>query len=162
MKAKVTRQILLFPLQDIIQHIHDVNDDHYEIQVQLYTLLFTCMKDQRLWENGFVAAQEALRLIPKEYARKLWRGIILFVRKMNRSVSLGMFAKENDQTLQAEVYALAARSGVDVEEQRVSWEKAIQAASGNVMQKAEYMIEFAQWIHANNRPVAEAERRLEV
>lgn len=53
--------MLLFPLQDIIQHLHDVNDQHFDLQVQLYSLLFSAMKDQRLWENGYVAAQEALR-----------------------------------------------------------------------------------------------------
>ena len=51
----------MFPLQDIIQHLHDAGDKHYDLQVQLYSLLFTCLKDQRLWDIGFSAAQEALR-----------------------------------------------------------------------------------------------------
>ena len=99
-------------------------------------------------------------MIPKEYNKQLWRGIILFVRKMNKTVSLGMFAKEKDDKLQSEVYALAARSGTNTEEQKISYQKAVETSAKYPLLRTEYLIEFAQWIFTNNQKIQDAEKYL--
>eukprot|EP01105_Mastigella_eilhardi_P028114 TRINITY_DN9044_c0_g1_i1.p1 TRINITY_DN9044_c0_g1~~TRINITY_DN9044_c0_g1_i1.p1 ORF type:complete len:2488 (+),score=602.33 TRINITY_DN9044_c0_g1_i1:1025-7465(+) len=154
---RISRKILVGPIQTVLRACKRVKDTNYVMHVQLYRLMFDCMIDQRMFKEGLDTVEEALQCIPREYHSQLWEAKIIFLSGVEScKVSPATFTiKQNDSLLQAQVYTLLAQSSVNTQDQYNWYDRATKCLEGHPVHKAEVLLEFAGWCYCHNLPIAQ-------
>lgn len=166
MHSAVTRQILIRPLETIVDNLPRASamsdESDVEFQVSLFKLLFDCLNDHGRWKDGMRVVNKAFTQLPQEHHKALWEARIAFVSKVGRDVAGDMFkVKEYDVRTQARVWATVARSSSSKFEQLSAYHSAIAILDDYPVNCAEYMIEYGEWLYCNDFPIEDAEDQLQ-
>ena len=104
------------------------------------------------WTNALKMVMEAFDNVSVEFQKPLWQWRVIAMSKKGKSVLDGLQKlKENDPKLQAQVYAILARSSSDVRQQLEAYMKAVEILDGN-MERIEYMLECSQFMATSGLP----------
>eukprot|EP00002_Diphylleia_rotans_P029704 TRINITY_DN6063_c0_g1_i1.p1 TRINITY_DN6063_c0_g1~~TRINITY_DN6063_c0_g1_i1.p1 ORF type:complete len:2440 (+),score=492.40 TRINITY_DN6063_c0_g1_i1:241-7560(+) len=165
MMSPVTRQLLLKPLQIIVENLPPPvgeESESLEFRVSLYKLLFECYSDQGMWKEGVNLVARAFQSLPQEHHKALWEAKISFLAKVGKDVAGEMFKiKEYNAQTQARVWVTVARASPNRFDQLSAYQKAIQLLGSHPMSKVDYMIEFGEWLYCNNFPIQDAQDQLQ-
>ncbi|GBG31291.1 Cilia- and flagella-associated protein 46 [Hondaea fermentalgiana] len=146
-----TRSILFEPLRAMLQCLAAVSEkSEMALRVSMYAALFECFKDTKDWKGGLKAVDEAFRIVPQSLQKRLWAARVIFNSKLNKDVAAGLHKmKEGNKSLQAKAWMTLATSSANQEDQLQAHVQALSLLEGSY-ERVEYLIEFAEWLHANH------------
>ena len=79
--------------------------------MRLYKLLFECITDAELWQEGLKYTQQAFQFIPSEHQKTLFSSRIVFLGKLGKDTAAEiMRVKESGPIVHAKAIVTLARS----------------------------------------------------
>ena len=131
--------------------------------MQLFVLLFECLADAQRWMDGLKRVNLSFPHVPKSLQRPLWQWKVVFMSKLGRSALDGMAKmKESDPVMQARVWSALGHASTDKRQQLMSHTKALEMLEKDGRpERAEFLVEFAEWCLSVSLPRLDAENALE-
>ena len=150
---KTTRRTIAELIESILNELELVKEStDYDLRVSLYEILFNCCADTNDWTRGSKVVAEAFQRVPVSHQKSLWEAKVIFDSKLGKDVAAGLHRmKSNDRSVQARAWITLARSSLNADEQRSTFDAAKAALKGSFLQ-VDVLIEFAEWLYANNEP----------
>jgi len=120
MQSEVTRKLLKQPCTSFLKFLqplaltNDSDIDDIELRLRLYKLLFECITDAELWQEGLKYTQQAFQFIPSEHQKTLFSSRIVFLGKLGKDTAAEiMRVKESGPIVHAKAIVTLARSTND-------------------------------------------------
>ncbi|KAK7109057.1 hypothetical protein V1264_013170 [Littorina saxatilis] len=127
------------------------------LRAAMYGVLFQSYADEGEWELALQAMDQAITDMPRTKHRLLvFKHRVMVKAKLGRSVhsDIQKFKDESEDYV-AHMWRRVALSSKELSEQLSSYQNAIEALNSpsNEFQKVEYLLEFGQWLYANEFPL---------
>jgi hypothetical protein len=117
MQSEVTRKLLKQPCTSFLKFLQPIvltnesDIDDIELRLRLYKLLFECITDAELWQEGLKFTQQAFQFVPSEHQKTLFSSRIVFLGKLGKDTAAEiMRVKESGPIIHAKAIATLARS----------------------------------------------------
>lgn len=117
MQSDVTRKLLKQPCTSFLKFLQPIvltnesDIDDIELRLRLYKLLFECITDAELWQEGLKYTQQAFQFIPSEHQKTLFSSRIVFLGKLGKDTAAEiMRVKESGPIVHAKAIVTLARS----------------------------------------------------
>ena len=117
MQSEVTRKLLKQPCTSFLKFLQPIlltnesDIDDIELRLRLYKLLFECITDAELWQEGLKYTQQAFQFIPSEHQKTLFSSRIVFLGKLGKDTAAEiMRVKESGPVIHAKAIVTLARS----------------------------------------------------
>jgi hypothetical protein len=117
MQSEVTRKLLKQPCTSFLKFLQPIvltnesDIDDIELRLRLYKLLFECITDAELWQEGLKYTQQAFQFIPSEHQKTLFSSRIVFLGKLGKDTAAEiMRVKESGPIVHAKAIVTLARS----------------------------------------------------
>jgi hypothetical protein len=117
MQSEVTRKLLKQPCASFLKFLQPIaltnesDIDDIELRLRLYKLLFECITDAELWQEGLKYTQQAFQFIPSEHQKTLFSSRIVFLGKLGKDTAAEiMRVKESGPIVHAKAIVTLARS----------------------------------------------------
>ncbi|CAK8992782.1 Cilia- and flagella-associated protein 46 (Tetratricopeptide repeat protein 40) [Durusdinium trenchii] len=151
MGSAATRAILHKPMLSMVKFLATSGEKtDVALRVNMYASLFECFKDEQDWSGGLACVEHAFRFVPLELQKRLWEARVIFSSKLNKDVAAGLHKmKEGTNALQAKAWATLARASSSASDQMHAYVQALELVKES-FEQVEYLIEFAEWLHANH------------
>ena len=159
MASASARQVLVKPLEAILEAARATKVRDYKFLQSAYLLLFDCLADVSAWEQGAKQVDAAFKVLPSNEHKPLWEYKVMFLSSVGNSVDEDIdIISEYEPEMQAKIWAvLAAQATVPFDAIRAH-RKAIDVLKNKPSVRVEYMADFAEWLHTSSgQPASDAE-----
>ncbi|KAK7482059.1 hypothetical protein BaRGS_00026751 [Batillaria attramentaria] len=135
------------------------------LRASMYGVLFQSYADQGEWELALEAMDQAVTDMPRTKHRLLiFKHRVMVKAKLGRSVHMDIAKfKDESEDYVAHMWRRVALSSKELCEQLSSYQNAIESlnSASNEFQKVEYLLEFGQWLYANEFPLQDVLDQIE-
>lgn len=122
-----------------------LRQQYYLAMVQGFAMVFD-------WVGCLKMVMEAFEHVPSHLQKPLWRWRVVAMSKRGKNVLDGLQKlKENNTSLQAQVFGVLARSSTSPKQQLESYVKAIEVLSAD-LERVDYMLECSQFMASAGLP----------
>lgn len=132
------------------------------LRQQLYMSMIEGFANVFDWDNAMKMVLEAFQFVSSDFQKPLWIWRVIAMSKKGKNVLDGLQKlKENDPSLQAQVYAILARSSNNAKLQLESYMKIIDILQDS-MERVDYLLEIAQWMASTGLPKMDVNEMIEL
>ncbi|KAK9813259.1 hypothetical protein WJX72_011566 [[Myrmecia] bisecta] len=147
MPAAATRKLVAKAVEAVVGNLNGAAAKDMPFQVAINCLLYECLADEAQWDTGLRHCTAALAVVPQTHQRKLCLWKVTFLSRQGRGVMEEMRRlKDGGELLAAAAWQSLAQQSAHKRDQLVARQQAVELLKELPWAKAEFLIEYAEWL----------------